>query len=710
MNAFYWLTARARLKPVQVWTFLGLFSGWWIWIWLKSHVAWFDPIMATTPAIILNSTIKAWIALEAAQQLAEDRKAGALELLLSTPLNVRDILRGQYLALRRQFFKPLLLMIAVELIFMTAQARHAASAERNQISSFWAAGIVMLMADVMTLPMVAMRVSLTAKSPNRASVSTISRVLILPWFLFGIGAAIADLWTGLFSDAGEMPGWKTLLGLWFGTGMVVDLCFGLTAWWQLLHKFRELANRELARGARGLAGPQIVAAKLATRPAGMAPEPEPSLAPRLSRRKRALLYGSALIALLGGVFVTHWRAEGNLPSPLLVSITRSNAPLRVFSGGAFDMILPDGSLWRWGATSGSVPVQSWPVAPGQLGTNCDWLQVSSMGNRNVGLSKDGTLWQWWSMGLVPTSVSGRGRDQLDEAHDWISASTSWEHSVALKQNGTLWAWGENTSGQLGNGPGPNQNGPVQVGTNSDWVAVTCVGTATFGLRANGTLWIWGRAWNYSQGGLPVVFPAPVQFCQETNWTAVGAGFGFLAWTSSGEVWRPNPGSANAQAPASATCEFISSNAQPDRLAITRWQAPKLYEARRDGTLWERNCSFPGRPVPVDVTWRRVGKRTDWVAIWGNGATAVGLTADNTIWTWGIDPTREAILSFVGRVQRLNYRMNELFGTRRPPTPMMFGGPGFKRPAVRITPRALMRMAISTAKPTNGATMFRSEER
>ena len=29
-NAFYWLAARARLKPAQVWTFLGVMAGWWL--------------------------------------------------------------------------------------------------------------------------------------------------------------------------------------------------------------------------------------------------------------------------------------------------------------------------------------------------------------------------------------------------------------------------------------------------------------------------------------------------------------------------------------------------------------------------------------------------------------------------------------------------------------------------------------------------------
>ena len=165
INAFYWLAARARLKPLHVWTFLGLMAFWWLRGWMDSGALWFDPVTAITLALILNCTLKAWIALEAGQQLAEDQKAGALELLLSTPLTVRDILRGQFLALRRQFLKPLLVTIAVELILMTADLRH--SGNRKPELHLWLAGITMLVADVLTLPVVAMRIALTAKNPAR---------------------------------------------------------------------------------------------------------------------------------------------------------------------------------------------------------------------------------------------------------------------------------------------------------------------------------------------------------------------------------------------------------------------------------------------------------------------------------------------------------------------------------------------------------------
>ena len=118
MNAFYWLAARARLKPAQVWTFLGLMAVWWLVAWLFAGSAWLDESVAITTALLLNFALKVWVVIEAGQRLAEDQKSGALELLLSSPLKVEDILRGQMLALRRQFLWPLLVVIVVELCLM----------------------------------------------------------------------------------------------------------------------------------------------------------------------------------------------------------------------------------------------------------------------------------------------------------------------------------------------------------------------------------------------------------------------------------------------------------------------------------------------------------------------------------------------------------------------------------------------------------------
>ena len=105
-NAFYWLAARARFKPVHVWTFLACMAvgGWWAG-WPPADL-WLDASVAVLTALLLNSALKIWLAIEAGQQLAEDQRTGAFELLLSVPLAVQDIVRGQLLALRRQFLRP----------------------------------------------------------------------------------------------------------------------------------------------------------------------------------------------------------------------------------------------------------------------------------------------------------------------------------------------------------------------------------------------------------------------------------------------------------------------------------------------------------------------------------------------------------------------------------------------------------------------------
>jgi len=53
--------------------------------------------------------------------LTEDRRIGALELLLSHSLPIREILTGQRLALQRQFLGPIIVVLCAEFIMFTAR-------------------------------------------------------------------------------------------------------------------------------------------------------------------------------------------------------------------------------------------------------------------------------------------------------------------------------------------------------------------------------------------------------------------------------------------------------------------------------------------------------------------------------------------------------------------------------------------------------------
>jgi ABC-type transport system involved in multi-copper enzyme maturation permease subunit len=244
VNPFYWLASRAWFKPVGVWVALAFVGCWWLYLRIALHFDWFDESFCFATALLLNCLLKLWIAVETGQRLAEDQKIGALELLLSTPLNTRDIVRGQWLSLRRQFLWPLLLVVAIELFLVIAVPNHNLQFD-HRIRAFGVAGLVFLALDSVALFWVAMATALVAKSPNQASVSTVLRVLVAPWIAFGMISALMNLW--VFTVAGASFGWNFYLTVWVVLSVLADLGFGLPAWWRLRNRFRELALKRVVR-------------------------------------------------------------------------------------------------------------------------------------------------------------------------------------------------------------------------------------------------------------------------------------------------------------------------------------------------------------------------------------------------------------------------------------------------------------------------------
>jgi ABC-type Na+ efflux pump permease subunit len=188
--------------------------------------------------------IKVWFALEAGRPLAEDRRQGALELLLSTPLTVKDILRGQLLALRRQFEGPVAVVLLVFLLFMLLGASDALSqqepADRSLWILVWAAGIVMLLADLAGLYWLGMWQGLTAKNPTRAAATNVACILLLPWAVATLGILAASL---VWPNAEDTLVMRFLLALWFALGLAADLAFGAWSRHRLLTEFRLAATR-----------------------------------------------------------------------------------------------------------------------------------------------------------------------------------------------------------------------------------------------------------------------------------------------------------------------------------------------------------------------------------------------------------------------------------------------------------------------------------
>ncbi len=243
INPFFWLAARAWFKPFGAWIGLGIIASWWLIERGFLDASWHDELLNFTLAFLLNSLLKLWVAVEAGQRLADDQKMGALELILSTPLTVRDILLGQFLALRRQFLGPLLVVLVVQFALTVALAHHSAF-DAPQTWAFGRASLLLLVADLAAVSWVAIATSLTAKTPNHASVSTIFRILILPWLIWFVIVTISAVW--LMLHGRHEPGWEFYLRLWFWLGLLSDAAFGIPAWWRVCTRFRELALQRLS--------------------------------------------------------------------------------------------------------------------------------------------------------------------------------------------------------------------------------------------------------------------------------------------------------------------------------------------------------------------------------------------------------------------------------------------------------------------------------
>jgi hypothetical protein len=163
-------------------------------------------------------------------------------------MSVADILRGQILALRRQFLLPMITVLVIETVFLFAAMRENGKDVEGMtlFVSIWVAYMIMLAADLPALSVVAMWVSLTTKNPNRTTGITLTRLLVLPTVIW---VATMMLYTFFrYATSSQGPGWQLLLGLYFGLGMAADLFFGINAWRQLRANFREVAVQRFAQG------------------------------------------------------------------------------------------------------------------------------------------------------------------------------------------------------------------------------------------------------------------------------------------------------------------------------------------------------------------------------------------------------------------------------------------------------------------------------
>ena len=143
--------------------------------------------------------LKALFTVQACRFFAQARRNGALEMLLSTPLSQRDIIRGQTIAIRRTFLWPIVAFVG--LLFLPVGVHMISGLRALNIEELMTGGLgfamsamsaVRAIADFLALFWLGLWLALTMKKPSLAPPLTLLLVVVLPSFLCWLDL-LADL-------------------------------------------------------------------------------------------------------------------------------------------------------------------------------------------------------------------------------------------------------------------------------------------------------------------------------------------------------------------------------------------------------------------------------------------------------------------------------------------------------------------------------------
>jgi ABC-type transport system involved in multi-copper enzyme maturation permease subunit len=172
-------------------------------------------------AFAAHLVTKTFIALEASRRFAEDRQSGAMELLLVTPIEIKEMLKGQLAAVKRQFRGVLVVLCAMNAVMMFcvvyfSKRLHTENDEAmTGFGVVFFGGIFALMLDFPALAWLAMWRAIASRKHHYAVMITILQVLAPGWLLIFF-FVIAE---SRFAHHGP----TFVFGIWFTAGALVSI-------------------------------------------------------------------------------------------------------------------------------------------------------------------------------------------------------------------------------------------------------------------------------------------------------------------------------------------------------------------------------------------------------------------------------------------------------------------------------------------------------
>jgi hypothetical protein len=242
-NPVEWLANRDGRTSVWMWLAI-IFSGL---AWTMTHPflnsGQGSPEFAVVAGLLFHAFLKFWLAYDAASRFTSDRRCGALEMLLSTPLTVREMLGGQFRSMLKRFFKPLLCVLALDLaLFMTGFGGSEATPAAGTLLIIQFVVVATFLIDVVAVAAFGMWQGLKTRRGGRAALWTAGRVMGLPTAVFSVVVFLL-LFTG---NTRRLTDPTPLVALWFFLSAAnAALCIS-GALKRLQEDFRELAAQHAA--------------------------------------------------------------------------------------------------------------------------------------------------------------------------------------------------------------------------------------------------------------------------------------------------------------------------------------------------------------------------------------------------------------------------------------------------------------------------------
>jgi ABC-type transport system involved in cytochrome c biogenesis permease component len=191
-NPALWLACRRRERTALLWAILGIGLIWLTWMWFAEHRI--DAILGTMTSVIFHWILKITFAFAACRALSEESRNGAFELLFTTDLSPRLLLRGHLAGLARSFGPAVAVVITFDLLW-AAFGRSDNIFSPDMRPFLWGRALILLV-DLTTIALYGMWLGYKTQRSGRATVRTLLFVIVLPnlaWVFLLVGRSSIGL-------------------------------------------------------------------------------------------------------------------------------------------------------------------------------------------------------------------------------------------------------------------------------------------------------------------------------------------------------------------------------------------------------------------------------------------------------------------------------------------------------------------------------------